>query len=222
MRRLFASVVLVNATVILASAHPMVAACYRRMDVVIADCVPNYEFRFRAYNNVTKQWTLHLNLNCFGGHGASTVPGPEPYPSGTDDKPALVTLEACQTGCSSDPLCTGIVTGIHQPAPPPGGIPYNPGEQIPGPDASKPTSEWLKSMLEWRTFVRDPKWYTGKAYEDPQLKWTRTSYIQPQMHPYDRLFFDPSIGKDGSYTVQKYLDDCKKRYGGGRNTPMIL
>ena len=43
----------------------------------------------------------------------------------------------------------------------------------------------------------------------PGLQWTQTSYIQPQMHPYDRFFFD---GKN--YTVQRWLDDVNARYGG--------
>jgi hypothetical protein len=43
----------------------------------------------------------------------------------------------------------------------------------------------------------------------PELQWTQTSYIQPQMHPYDRFFFD---GKN--YTVRKWLDDVNERYGG--------
>ena len=34
------------------------------------------------------------------------------------------------------------------------------------------------------------------------------------MHPYDRFFFDPTIGSDGDYTVQKWLDDVDVRYGG--------
>ena len=27
----------------------------------------------------------------------------------------------------------------------------------------------------------------------PELKWTQTAYISPQMHPYDRYFFDPAL-----------------------------
>jgi len=99
-----------------------VAACYRRMDVVLTRCKPD-SLDFRAYDNVTKQWTLHPNLNCFHGQGAETVPGPEPYPSGTSDpaRPWIpkqpISLEACQQGCSSEPLCTGIVTGKYEPPP---------------------------------------------------------------------------------------------------------
>ena len=101
-----------------------VAACYRRMDIVLANCRPD-SLDMRLYNNVTKQWTLHPNLNCFNGHGAKTVPGPDPYPSGTSDPSRpwipkqLISLEACKLGCTSDPLCTGIVTGVYEPGPPP-------------------------------------------------------------------------------------------------------
>ena len=53
--------------------------------------------------------------------------------------------------------------------------------------------------------------YNGSIYDVPELRWTQTSYIQPQMHPYDRYFFDPVAD---NYTVQKFLDDVNRRYGG--------
>ena len=34
--------------------------------------------------------------------------------------------------------------------------------------------------------------------------------MQPQSHPYDRYFYDPAAG----YTITKFLDDLKTRYGG--------
>ena len=82
----------------------------------------------------------------------------------------------------------------------------DPGEQIPGPaNPGDPGSvdAWMAAMTAWRTRMRAKISYNGSIYEVPELKWTQTSYIQPQMHPYDRFFFDPVAG---NYTVQKYLD----------------
>ena len=45
----------------------------------------------------------------------------------------------------------------------------------------------------------------------PELRWTQSSFIQPQMMVEDRYFYDPVAGK---YTVDRYLDDLEKRYGG--------
>ena len=44
-----------------------------------------------------------------------------------------------------------------------------------------------------------------------QVPWTLTSYIQAQAHPYDRYFYDP-VTK--AYTVDRFLEDLKIRYGG--------
>ena len=43
------------------------------------------------------------------------------------------------------------------------------------------------------------------------LKWTQTSYVEPQIHPFDRLFYDRDSHK---YTVTRFLDDLTTRYGG--------
>jgi formylglycine-generating enzyme required for sulfatase activity len=43
------------------------------------------------------------------------------------------------------------------------------------------------------------------------LQWTQSSFIQPQMMVQDRYLYDPVAGK---YTVDRYLDDLEKRYGG--------
>ena len=45
----------------------------------------------------------------------------------------------------------------------------------------------------------------------PELKWTQSSFMQPQMMVEDRYFYDPVAHK---YTVDRYLDDLDKRYGG--------
>ena len=53
--------------------------------------------------------------------------------------------------------------------------------------------------------------YDGARYDLPALKWTQSSFMQPQMMVQDRYFYDPVAGK---YTVDRYLDDLEKRYGG--------
>merc|ERR1719272_517196 len=96
----------------------------------------------------------------------------------------------------------------------PPSIADDPGEQIPGPaNPGDPGSvdAWMTAMTAWRTRMRSKIDYNGSIYDVPELKWTQTSYIQPQMHPYDRFFYDPVAG---NYTVQKYLDDVNARYGG--------
>lgn len=166
------------------------------------------------YARSNNSWKEYTGTNCYdNGHGAKTVPGPEPYAK-------AITFSACQEACSSDAKCSGIVTSVYGPAPPPptppppGGIPWNPGEQIAGPTDPQDYQQWISAMRSWRAAARNSSWYTGAAYEDPQLTWTQTAYIQPQMHPYERYFFDPTIGKSGNYTVQRWIDDVNDRYGG--------
>jgi iron(II)-dependent oxidoreductase len=70
---------------------------------------------------------------------------------------------------------------------------------------------WLKDIMHWRFERRIRIGYNGSRYEMPELKWTRSSFMQPQMMVQERYFYDPVAGK---YTVDRYLDDLQKRYGG--------
>jgi gamma-glutamyl hercynylcysteine S-oxide synthase len=71
--------------------------------------------------------------------------------------------------------------------------------------------EWLKAITNWRTERRIRVGYNGDRYAMPALQWTQSSFIQPQMMVHDRYFYDPVAG---NYTVNRYLDDLDKRYGG--------
>lgn len=101
---------------------------------------------------------------------------------------------------------------------------YRPsGEQIPSPDclthatslksdcAAQVHESWLKDVTHWRTERRIRIGYDGSRYSMPALQWTQSSFIQPQMMVQDRYLYDPVSGK---YTVDRYLDDLQKRYGG--------
>jgi len=107
---------------------------------------------------------------------------------------------------------------------------YNDGfdavpEQIPGPsclNASKSEGpagrctaaehqEWLADVRRWRSERLIRIGYNGARYDVPETRWTQTSFIPPQMMVEDRYFYDPVAGK---YTVDRYLDDLEKRYGG--------
>ena len=52
--------------------------------------------------------------------------------------------------------------------------------------------------------------YTGGVFDVHGVQWTQTSYIQPQMHPYDAFFYDVATH---NYTVSRWLDDLRQRYG---------
>jgi formylglycine-generating enzyme required for sulfatase activity len=70
---------------------------------------------------------------------------------------------------------------------------------------------WLYDIRHWRDERRIRTAFDPARYEMPALKWTQSSYIQPQMMVHDRYFYDPVAGR---YTVDRYLDDLEKRYGG--------
>ena len=72
-------------------------------------------------------------------------------------------------------------------------------------------NEWLADVTHWRFERRIRVGFNGRRYEMPALRWTQSSFIQPQMMVQDRYFYDPIEGK---YTVDRYLDDLEKRYGG--------
>jgi formylglycine-generating enzyme required for sulfatase activity len=70
---------------------------------------------------------------------------------------------------------------------------------------------WLTDITHWRNERRIRIGYNGSRYDLPALQWTQSSFIQPQMMVEDRYFYDPASRK---YTVDRYLDDLEKRYGG--------
>jgi hypothetical protein len=89
---------------------------------------------------------------------------------------------------------------------------YRPqGEEIPGPATPADFASWLADVQNWRI----EKWiragYDGAEYARPAFKWTQRNFVQPQMMAEERFFYDPVARR---YTVDRYLDDLDKRYGG--------
>jgi len=85
------------------------------------------------------------------------------------------------------------------------------GYHFEGPRTPAEFPRWLADMKRWRMEYLKCIGYNGAEYDRPELKWTQSSFMQPQMMIEDRYFFDPATGK---YTVDRYLDDLDKRYGG--------
>jgi formylglycine-generating enzyme required for sulfatase activity len=82
---------------------------------------------------------------------------------------------------------------------------------IEGPADPAGTKKWLADMKMWRHEQLVRIGYDDAEYKRPELLWTQSSFMQPQMMIEDRYFYDPVAGK---YTVDRYLDDLEKRYGG--------
>ena len=70
---------------------------------------------------------------------------------------------------------------------------------------------WLADIQHWRNERRIRIGYDGSRYDIPVLQWTQSSFFQPQMMVHDRYFYDPVANR---YTVDRYIDDLEKRYGG--------
>jgi len=70
---------------------------------------------------------------------------------------------------------------------------------------------WLSDMKKWRIEERNKLSYNDSEYLRPEFGWIKKTFIYVQMMAHDRYFYDPASGK---YTVNRYLDDLQKRYGG--------
>lgn len=84
-------------------------------------------------------------------------------------------------------------------------------EQIPGPAAKSDTAAWLADITRLRTEMRVRAGLTGRNYDRPELQWAQRNFIQPQAMVEDRFLYDPAQRR---YTVDRYLDDLEKRFGG--------
>jgi iron(II)-dependent oxidoreductase len=71
--------------------------------------------------------------------------------------------------------------------------------------------QWLADVTHWRAERRIRIGYDDARYHLPALQWAQSAFIQPQMMVQDRYFYDPATHR---YTVDRYLDDLVKRYGG--------
>lgn len=91
------------------------------------------------------------------------------------------------------------------------GIPEWNSQQAPKACSNAESSAWLADVRHWRVERRIRAGYFDSEYERPELQWTQSSFIQPQMMIHDRYFFDSA---KLTYTVDRFLDDVQTRYGG--------
>src|SRR5260370_26485059 len=85
------------------------------------------------------------------------------------------------------------------------------GAHFLGPATPADFSKWMDAMKRWRTEYLKTINYSDSEYKRPELLWTQNAFLEPQMMVEDRYFYDRIAGK---YTVDRYLDDLDKRYGG--------
>lgn len=70
---------------------------------------------------------------------------------------------------------------------------------------------WLEGMKGWKTAERNKLNYDDSEYIRPELSWLKNTFVFDQMMAHDRYFYDALSGK---YTVDRFLDDLDKQYGG--------
>lgn len=70
---------------------------------------------------------------------------------------------------------------------------------------------WLADVRRWRAERKDRIGYSDARYADPRTAWTQGAFMQAQAMVEDRYLYDPAAGR---YTVDRYLDDLKARFGG--------
>ncbi|KAI8377656.1 C-type lectin protein [Radiomyces spectabilis] len=84
--------------------------------------------------------------------------------------------------------------------------------QIDGPSGPREYLDWNVAVRQWRREqherVRNERGTTG--YDVAALKWSQSSYVQPQVMANDRFLYDCHTNR---YTVDRFLRDIHDRYG---------
>eukprot|EP01043_Picozoa_sp_COSAG02_P025834 COSAG02_NODE_1465_length_12485_cov_9.526804_14_plen_368_part_00 len=83
--------------------------------------------------------------------------------------------------------------------------------QISGPSSPDKVASWLQELHEWRRACLSELQLSDDIYKVPQLEWGKTAYFQPLMMPFDRYFYNETLG---NYTVGRYLDSLTEQYSG--------
>ena len=78
-------------------------------------------------------------------------------------------------------------------------------------DVNTAAPGWLQALREWRQEHLTRIGFDDAAYRRPELLWAQRNFVHAQMMVEDRYFFDPTTGR---YTVNRYLDDLERRFGG--------
>jgi hypothetical protein len=123
---------------------------------------------------------------------AAWAPAPEPEELG-----------ACGTGCTCDVGTLGT----------------NRCDAARGPRSQSEAdyNSWWNELRTWGEARRaqlaesQPQWGDFSAYDNPDIAWARTAFVQPQVMLHDRMLFDRETNQ---WTVDRYLDDLEERYGG--------
>ncbi|WP_298577723.1 SUMF1/EgtB/PvdO family nonheme iron enzyme [uncultured Luteimonas sp.] len=78
-------------------------------------------------------------------------------------------------------------------------------------DANESAADWLAELRDWRREHLVRIGYDDAHYRRPELQWAQRNFVHAQMMVEDRHFFDVGTGE---YTVDRYLDDLERRFGG--------
>ncbi|NML63072.1 formylglycine-generating enzyme family protein [Massilia sp. RP-1-19] len=73
------------------------------------------------------------------------------------------------------------------------------------------SDSWREQLSVWRHEHKIRMGYSDAQYAREDLQWSQRNFVHTQMMVEDRYFYDPETRK---YTVDRYLDDLEKRYGG--------
>src|SRR6185437_16772368 len=84
-------------------------------------------------------------------------------------------------------------------------------ELFKGPANPAEYENWLSEMKNWRISEKNRFNYNDSMYRKHGASWQHKIFIYTLTMASDRYLFDPVSGK---YTVDRYLNDVKKRFGG--------